>query len=177
MSTESVASELCNSCGMCCNGVMFHLVQLQPGDSPNELLERGLKLKWKRGHRHIQQPCPAYCESRCTIYEIRPERCRAFECRVLKRLLAGEITEAEAAGKVDEVKTRVADLEEMLTQSGVPNTRKPLTKRFDTATAIPLHESDDVEELELRQDLVRAMDELETLLQKDFRVPKYPSEE
>ena len=29
---SSAASRLCTACGMCCNGVMFHTVRLQPRD-------------------------------------------------------------------------------------------------------------------------------------------------
>jgi len=38
------AGEICLECGLCCNGVIFADVQLQPGDLPDRLRELGLKL-------------------------------------------------------------------------------------------------------------------------------------
>jgi len=172
MNTDSTASRLCNACGLCCNGVLFHLVELQPADSPNLLLERGLKLKWKRGHRHIEQPCPAYRNSCCTIYEFRPERCRRFECRQLKAMHAGEISELQAHEKIAAAKALVARLEALLAQAGVTNPRRPISKRFEAATATPLDETAAPAALELQAALFTAMEALGTLLEKDFHVPK-----
>ena len=75
----SAAARLCAQCGLCCNGVMFHTVQLQPGDSAKELAALGLKLKRKQGRHFILQPCPAFQNSQCSIYAARPERCGRFE--------------------------------------------------------------------------------------------------
>ena len=83
--SPSAAARLCSQCGMCCNGVMFHRVRLQPADSPKELAALGLKLKRKRGQHYLLQPCPAFQGTHCSIYASRPERCRLFECRQLQR--------------------------------------------------------------------------------------------
>lgn len=69
---NSTAARLCAACGLCCNGVMFHTVRLQPGDVPPELAALGLKLKRKQRGDLILQPCPAYREERCSIYAQRP---------------------------------------------------------------------------------------------------------
>ena len=97
---STAASRLCTECGLCCNGVMFHTVKLQPADSAKELAALGLKLKRKKGNHYILQPCPAFCGSHCSIYESRPERCRLFECRQLKSVAAGEITEDAALDRI-----------------------------------------------------------------------------
>src|SRR5678815_2091081 len=99
----SAASRLCSACGLCCNGVMFHTVKLQPADSAKELAALGLKLKHKKSGSYIQQPFPQYQYAECAIYTVRPQRCRLFECRQLKRVAAGEITEAMALEKVTDV--------------------------------------------------------------------------
>src|SRR5690242_10002477 len=75
----SAASRLCSACGLCCNGVMFHTVKLQPSDSAKELTALGLKLKRKKSGNYIQQPCPQYQYGECAIYAVRPQRCRLFE--------------------------------------------------------------------------------------------------
>ena len=47
---SAVGARLCAACGLCCNGVVFHTVRLQPGDSAKSVAALGLKLKRKQGH-------------------------------------------------------------------------------------------------------------------------------
>ena len=166
----AAASRICSACGLCCNGVMFHTVRLQPVDSPRELAALGLKLKRKKGANYILQPCPAFCGTHCSIYLSRPERCRLFECRQLKRVASGEITEAMALERIREVQRRVGELEEFLQKSGSANPRRPLAKRYEKATAEPLDESAEPTALELRSRLTLAMRELDALLESEFRI-------
>ena len=165
----SPASRLCAQCGLCCNGVIFHTVLLQPADSCGELAGLGLKLKRKKRKNYLLQPCPAHRESRCSIYASRPGRCRIFECRQLKRMTAGEITEAAALEKIRDVQQRVRRLNELLDRSGKTNLKRPLSKRFEKVMAEPLDPSSDGEALALRTELSRAMKELDALLDREFR--------
>lgn len=59
----------------------------------------------------------------------------------------------------------------LLNAAGKTNPRKPLTKRYEKATAEPLDPSSDKEVVELRAQLTLAMAELEAMLEKDFRPP------
>src|SRR4051812_31950867 len=133
--TSSAASRLCTACGLCCNGVMFHTVRLQPGDSAKELTALGLKLKRKNKQNYILQPCPAYKGSQCSIYQYRPERCRLFECRQLKRVGAGEISESAALEKIRDVQRRVEVVNELMAQAGATNVKRPLSKRWEKVLA------------------------------------------
>ncbi len=171
----SAASRLCVECGLCCNGVMFHTVRLQPVDAPGKLVALGLKLKRKKGANYILQPCPAFCGSHCSIYESRPERCRLFECRQLQRVASGEITEAMALERIRDVQRRVGELEELLQKSGGTNPKRPLSKRYEKATAEPLDKSADASALELRDRLTRAMQELDAILDREFRLIPFRS--
>ena len=167
---SSAASRLCAACGLCCNGVMFHTVRLQPGDSAQGLVALGLKLKRKKGHNHILQPCPAFQCEQCSIYEARPARCRLFECRQLERVATGEITEAQALDKIREARQRVDEMNELLQRAGGTNAKRPLSKRCEKALAEPLHPSSDQMAVELRRRLTVAMAELNALLNEDFRL-------
>ena len=167
---SGAASRLCSECGLCCNGVMFHTVRMQPGDSPKALASLGLKLKRKRGANYILQPCPAFCGSHCAIYESRPERCRIFECQQLKRVAAGVITEPIARENIRQVKLKIAELDELLKNAGAGATKRPLAKRFEKATAEPLDESSDTAALQLRSRLTTAMRELDVILDREFRI-------
>ena len=168
--SPSPASRLCTACGLCCNGVMFHAVRLQPGDSAKALAALGLRLKRKKRQQFILQPCPAWRESRCSIYEQRPERCRLFECRQLKRVAAGEITEAAALEKIRDVQRRVAFVNGLLERAGGTDAGKPLSKRCEKVMAEPLDVSSDPATVELRAALTQAMRELDAMLDEDFRI-------
>ena len=161
---------LCQECGLCCNGVMFHTVRLQPADSAKALAALGLKLKRKKGAHYILQPCPAWQDCQCSIYAARPERCRVFECRQLQRVAAGETTEAAALEKIRDVQRRVAQVNELLARAGSTNAKRPLAKRFEKIMAEPLHALSDPATLALRDELTRAMQELNAILDADFRI-------
>ena len=149
---------------------MFHLVQLQPADSLKALAALGLKLKRKHKKVYIQQPCVAYRHSQCSIYLQRPKRCRIFECRQLQRLAAGEISESQAAEKIQTTLQQVSYVQTLLAQSGQTNPKRPLSKRYEKITAEPVDNSAGTEAVELRAELTRAMQELDTLLASDFRI-------
>ena len=165
---------LCQACGLCCNGVMFHTVRLQPADSAKALAALGLKLKRKKGRDYILQPCPAFRENQCSIYAARPERCRLFECRQLQRVTAGEITEATALEKIRGIQQRVAHLDVLLAQAGTTNAKRPLAKRCEKILAEP---PADHAASTLHDDIGHAMRELDAMLDRDFRlVPKLAEE-
>ncbi len=149
---------------------MFHTVQLQPADSAKELAALGLKLKRKKGAHYILQPCPAWRDCQCSIYAARPERCRVFECRQLQRVAAGETSEAAALEKIRDVQRRVALVHELLARSGSTSAKRPLAKRCEKIMAEPLDASSDPAALALRDDLTRAMQELNAILDTDFRL-------
>jgi uncharacterized protein len=150
---------------------MFHTVRLQPNDAPRELLALGLKLKRKRRGDYILQPCPAYRDARCSIYEQRPERCRRFECRQLQRLEAGEITEGMALEKIQEVQKRAAELDVLSRRPDGSKRNGPLSQRCETALAEPFDPTTDPELVEQRENLARGLAELDTILNNDFRLP------
>ncbi len=170
MTAGSAASRLCQACGLCCNGVLFHLVRLQPGDSARELAALGLKLMRKRGQDYIQQPCPAHREGRCSIYLQRPERCRLFECRQLQRVAAGEITEAAALAKIGEVQRCAAEVDRLSRRADGSLRRGPLSKRCETTLAEPFDATEHPELVSEREALARGLRELDALLDADFRV-------
>ena len=149
---------------------MFHTVRLQPADSPKALAALGLKLKRKKGAHYIIQPCPAWQDAQCSIYAARPERCRLFECRQLQRVAAGETTEAAALERIRDVQRRVAEVNALLARAGSTNAKRPLSKRCEKIMAEPLDPSSDQTAITLRDMLTRAMQELNAVLDADFRL-------
>lgn len=169
------AARLCAACGLCCNGVIFHNVRLQPRDVPPALAALGLKLKRKSRGDMILQPCPAYRDHCCSIYAQRPQRCRLFECRQLRQLATGEITEAMALEKIRGVQARAARLDVLSRRADGSARKGPLSKRCETALAEPFDATTQPELLGQREELARGLAELDAILDEDFRVPETPA--
>ena len=106
---DTAASRLCAACGMCCNGVLFHGMQVQPQDSLRSLASKGLKPKRRDGELYFPQPCPAHQDSCCQIYNDRPQRCRAFVCKQLAAVIDGKKTEDAALEKIREARVLTAE--------------------------------------------------------------------
>ena len=155
---------------MCCDGVLFHIVKLQPGDSAQALAALGLKVKRKRKQDCILQPCSAHAECSCTIYQARPVRCRVFECKQLQCVAAGAITEAAAVGKISEAKILVGEINALLLRLGATNLRQPLSKRCESVLSEFPDPPSDVATAEARSQLAAAMHALEVLLDQHFRI-------
>jgi Fe-S-cluster containining protein len=126
---QEAASRLCTACGMCCNGVLFEIVRLQSQDSVKELEKLGMQINRRKTQPYFKQPCRFLNDCTCTIYEQRPTRCRRFECLQLKLLAAEEITEAEAAAKIEEARTQVQRVRDLLAGAGDASTDEALEER------------------------------------------------
>ena len=166
-------AELCSACGMCCNGVLFHTVELQAGDNPRAIASLGVKLKRKAGKVTIQQPCPAFKQSCCSIYAERPERCRLFECRQLLGAKAGEISREQALGRIHAATSLAQRLLRhggLFERLGELNVGKPRAKRFNNLMADLAQP--DPNSAPLLAEMVAVTKELEGLLDLHFRVQK-----
>lgn len=169
-SASSAAARLCGTCGMCCDGVLFHAVELQPADSPRALASLGMKLRRKKGVEFFLQPCSMHREENgqcsCKIYEDRPVRCRAFNCRQLQAVEAGTKSEAEALVMIKRAKAGVASVNGLISQIAETNPNRSLAHRV--ANALTLSKGE--ERTPVQDELDSAMKGLEELLQKEFRV-------
>ena len=158
---------------MCCNGVLFYGVTLQPRDSAKVLAGLGLKLKQKRRQTLFLQPCPAHRADSCAIYEQRPERCRKFSCRQLEQMEAGAIRFAEAEEKVAQALAGVARVRTLLAAAGEKNLRRSLAVR-SSGVLEQQPDPGDADLLRLHEDLRQEMEALETLLENHFRTAPAP---
>jgi len=130
-----------------------------------------MKLKKKKRKTYIQQPCPAHKESHCTIYSQRPERCRLFECRQIKKLGCGEIDEREAKEKIDEALSRVKEINAFLLRSGKTDLKRPLSKRCEKVLLDPDETLDPSGKPMQKSKLLKMKMELYAFLDAEFRLP------
>ena len=56
-------NQLCPACGLCCNGVLFADVELQPGDNAGRLIDLGMALKKKGMKRALSSRAAVSTES------------------------------------------------------------------------------------------------------------------
>ena len=148
---------------MCCDGVLFHSVLLQPGDSARALSAAGLKIKRRSGGVYFHQPCPAHNGCGCTIYDRRPARCRLFNCRQICRVTAGEASEEAALKMIREARGLVASINALINRLAETNPNRALAQRCANALTAP-------ERTPLHEELAATMQKLEELLAKEFRI-------
>ena len=165
-----VSARLCAACGMCCDGVLFHSVELQKEDSPRQLASLGLKLRRKKGVEFFLQPCSMHREiggsCSCVIYDQRPARCRLFNCKQLLAVTDGKSTEAAALENIRTARARVNRVLSLMAQVGETNPSRSLAHRVANALTLPPN----TERTLLHNQLETAMRELGALLDQEFRV-------
>jgi Fe-S-cluster containining protein len=162
-------SQLCPNCGLCCDSTLFADVELSAGDDAKRLAGLGLPLE-KKGRRKLAfaQPCACFDGRRCNIYEDRPVRCRTFECGLLKKVAADELSAAAALKKISSAKILVKKVRELLVQLGQKDEHLALTRRYAQAMCAPVDLSASEIESELRGKLMLAVNDLMKMLQRDF---------
>jgi hypothetical protein len=166
--SPTIVAQLCPDCGLCCNGVVFADVELQSADQPEVFAKLGVTLARKRRRLTLPQPCSCFDGRLCHIYADRPQRCRAFECGVLKRVDTGEMTAAEAGHLIQTVKAQAEMIRGLLARLGSTEEDLPLHRRYVRAVGQPIDLSGDPELSETRGKLMCAVAKLMKLLQKHF---------
>jgi len=169
-SAVDAVAELCPQCGLCCNGVLFGDVELQRGDEAAKLAAAGLKIFSKGRQRAFDQPCACFDGALCRIYADRPQRCRAFECRQVQRLTAGEVTTATALKKIRLARQCADEVLRLVRALGDTNESAPLNRRYAAVMAQPMDFAAGEAAVELRGELMLAVGRLVEMLEQDFLV-------
>jgi len=164
--TEAV-SQLCPNCGLCCDSTLFADVELRAGDDAGRLAELGLSLAKKGGKLAFAQPCACFDGKLCGIYADRPKRCRTFECGILKKVEADEMTVDTALKKISEAKKRAEKVRELLRSLGQREEQMALTHRYAEAMSAPVDLSDETN-AERHGELMLAVNDLMSVLQREF---------
>lgn len=168
---SSAATRLCAACGMCCDGTMFQIVRMQPGEVPAELGKLGLKIRCRDGEYYMEQPCSALREKRCTVYDQRPVRCRLFNCQQLGRVERGETTKSEAMTMIIETRVLVEKVRGLIEQSGLREDGQALVERYERVASTPVNQALEPELVAVRVELDEVMRKLKLRLNREFRLP------
>jgi uncharacterized protein len=164
----STVELLCTQCGLCCDGVLFGDVELQPGDNPKRLGTFSLELFSKGRKRAFCQPCACFDGKLCTIYAHRPKRCRTFICRQLRLVQNGQLTASAAERNIRGAKLRADEVLRLVRALGNIDEAIPLNQRYAAIMVGPIDLAGDDETVELRSELMLAVGALVALLERDF---------
>lgn len=108
---STALSNLCQSCGLCCDGTLFAFVPLKAAEE--EAAARSLSLPLfdrDNGVRAFSQPCQLLKGASCGAYDQRPEACRKFFCNVYAAVADDEVDVYDALEVIDQAHEKVADL-------------------------------------------------------------------
>jgi hypothetical protein len=170
-SEPAAAGQLCLTCGLCCNGVIFANVGLRPGDDVTRLRSLGLPISTPQSKLrppHLVQPCAAFDGCRCRVYADRPQYCREFECVLLKSVKAGHTEPAAALRIIGTARERADKVRRLLCALGDTDEQLPLSARFrHTGKRLKAGELDE-ETAELYGELTLAVHDLNLLLGDAF---------
>ncbi|HTD67753.1 MAG TPA: YkgJ family cysteine cluster protein [Candidatus Limnocylindria bacterium] len=159
---------LCPTCALCCNGVLFADVRLQKGDDDARLAALGLPLKRRATLPRFSQPCACLNGKLCQIYAERPVRCRTFECRLLQRTGAGEITEAAALKSIQKAHRCADRVRNILRELGDHDESIPLSRRYQRMMRQAIDLSADEHQIDLRGQLMMVVADLVGELDRNF---------
>jgi hypothetical protein len=126
------ANQLCQACGLCCNGQLFIWVKLRPAElDPAEALGMTV-LRDNPNERGFNQPCPLW-KNICTIYTSQhyPRACRAYKCKLLKDLMSETVSLPQALTVIRQAQTLIGDLETLLPPSLHPNFRERFVAQIE----------------------------------------------
>ncbi|GGD90392.1 hypothetical protein GCM10011515_07490 [Tsuneonella deserti] len=111
---SGAGSDLCVSCGICCEGSLFDQGPIFPHEEP-EAGELGFTIVQRNdGERFFLLPCGNLCGSVCQIYEKRLTTCRTYKCPTLEAVEAREIDRTEADRRVAAAKAAIANIRQRL---------------------------------------------------------------
>ena len=95
-------SSLCVACGLCCQG-MFHEQARAFPEEVAWLEGKGFTVGTGPQGLAFSLPCSHLGAGGCSLYAERPRTCRTYQCRLLARYLAGEVSLEQALGTVEQV--------------------------------------------------------------------------
>ncbi|MFB9865660.1 YkgJ family cysteine cluster protein [Rufibacter immobilis] len=159
------STNICLSCGFCCDGTVVGFVQLGREELPG--LRESMDIENANGEGFFLQPCSNYCGG-CTIYSKRPRQCANFECALLESLGQKRLDYDSAVKIVDVVRQKKIAIEGMLallpfelqSQSfyfKMVELKKLLRRNEPELSLVPNH-----------LDLLSDLDQLDRVLSKEF---------
>jgi uncharacterized protein len=128
----------------------------------------GFALTRKGSKLAFSQPCSCFDGRSCQIYAQRPNRCRTFECGLLRRVNQDELDSSAALEVIARTRAQVDKIREQMKQLGNADQDLPLSRRYARLMAEPIDLAGAEELVELRAELMLGVEELMRSLHRDF---------
>lgn len=168
LSEPDAIARLCTACGLCCSGVLFADVELEPHDNIPLLQQLGLPLKQLKSKTKLPQPCAALDGCLCRNYTQRPSRCRTFECLQLLKVKNGETAPESALTNIRKARQLAERAEHFLDQLGHNHLKLSLSQRYRRCIRAAEGGGWTSEQLETLAELQMIVHQLTALLQREF---------
>lgn len=118
---EASLNDLCEACGLCCNGTFYNYVTTVPDDVPKLRKYPQLILKVRNEQETFDEPCVLHDGKGCTAYEDRPATCSRYYCKLLRSVARDELTEDEAMLIIKEARALTENVQEYVAfEPGLP---------------------------------------------------------
>lgn len=162
----SEPTNICLSCGLCCDGTLVGFVQLDNEElSPVKQL---MDIEQTGENGLFFLPCNELGCNGCNIYSQRPKACSNFECGVLKSFEKKELSFDHAIEVIDEVKQKKIAIEKQVATLQIELQSKSF--HFKMLELKKLLRKDKSELSSSHQELKLELEELEKLLSKSFGI-------
>jgi uncharacterized protein len=109
----SDSSNICLSCGLCCDGTLIGFVELSREEMPT--LKKIMDIEDDNVSGFFLQPCNSFCNG-CNVYSDRPKHCASFKCELLKSVEQKNLEFDSAVETINLVKQKKISMENTLAQ-------------------------------------------------------------
>ncbi len=161
-------TNICLSCGLCCDGTLIGFVQLESEElSP---IRKLMEIEETGENGMFFLPCNELGCNGCNIYSQRPKACRNFECGVLKSVEKKELTFDKATEVIDVVKQKKIAIEKQVATLQIELQSKSFHFKMLELKKLFRKDKSELFLSESHQELKLKLSELEKLLSKSFGV-------
>ena len=161
-------TNICLSCGLCCDGTLIGFVQLESEElSPVRKL---MEIEQTGENGMFFLPCNELGCNGCNIYSQRPKACRNFECGVLKSVEKKELSFDNATDVIDVVKQKKIAIEKHVATLQIELQSKSFHFKMLELKKLLRKDKSELTLSKNHQELKLELEELEKLLSKSFGV-------
>jgi Fe-S-cluster containining protein len=164
------SSNICLSCGLCCDGTLIGYVQLDPKELPS--LRELMDLEEENDKGFFLQPCNNYCDG-CNIYSNRPKQCADFKCGLLKSVEQKQLDFDSAIEIINLVKQKKSTIEKKLTVLQFELRSQSFHFKMAELNTLLQKKKSESSLTQNHQELISDLEQLDSLLLKNFGVSLY----
>lgn len=164
------SSNICLSCGLCCDGSLIGFVQLEHEELP--VIRELMDIEEESDNGFFLQPCNNYCDG-CNIYSHRPKQCAAFKCGLLKSFEQKELDYDSAIETINVVKQQKISIEKKLAILQIELQSQSFYFKMAELKKLLQEKKSESSLTQNHLELISDIEKLDSLLSKKFGVSIY----